>query len=107
MAVRFFANDRDRDVRDPVRREPSAAVQIDGLGGIPPVAVNQFLGITAGLLGPATNAGPTAFVSGGPFFTAGVFDMIYAFGTAGSLTPALSVITFVPSIAGGYDWAAY
>ena len=33
--------------------------------------------------------------------------MIYAFGTAGSLTPGLSVIVFVPAIAGGYVWGAF
>jgi hypothetical protein len=83
-------------------------VSIDGLGGIPAaLGVTQFLGISQGLLGPATNPGATIFSPGGPFATAFPTDMIYALGDAGTLANGLTAIIFVPSFSGGYDWFAF
>lgn len=78
-------------------------VSIDGLSGIAPHTFNQFLGISPGILGPATDPGQTAFITGGPFTTTNLTDMIYRFGTTGSLVPGLSRLDFIPS-GTGYGW---
>jgi hypothetical protein len=86
----------------------TGTITLDRLGTIQPATINQFLGISAGILGPATNAGPTAFAPGGPFFPGTSFDMIYAFGAAGSLAPGLTAIVFTPTATTfGYAWSAF
>jgi hypothetical protein len=88
------------------------AIQFDGLSGtvsleslttVAAHTANQFLGISPGVLGPATDPGQTAFAPGGPNFMANPTDMIYRFGPAGSLTPGVTRIEFLP-LGNGYAW---
>jgi hypothetical protein len=80
--------------------------QFDGLSTVGTTAANQFVGISPGNLGPAVNAGATTFVVGGPFQAASPTAMTYAFGPAGSLTPGLTTLQFLPN-ASNYNWVAY
>jgi hypothetical protein len=86
----------------------TGTITLDRLGGIQVSMITQFLGISAGILGPATNAGQTGFSAGGPFFPVNGLDMIYAFGAAGNLAPGLTAIVFTPTATtSGYAWSAY
>lgn len=59
----------------------------------------------AGTLG-ATDPGATVYALGGPNPGPAGLGMIYAFGPAGSLTPAgLNMLLFIPNAGGNYDWA--
>ncbi len=84
----------------------TGVVSIDGLSGIHTYTNSQFLGVSPGNLGPATNPGATVFSLGGPFNPPVATDMIYAFGTEGSLTPGLTRIDFVP-VGTGYVWYGF
>lgn len=81
-------------------------VTLDSLNTAGTHTANQFLGISPGVLGPATDPGQTAFAVGGPNFMANATDMIYRFGPAGSLVPGLTRIEFLP-LANGYAWIGY
>lgn len=80
-------------------------VTIDGLAGIVPDTGNMFLGLSGGNIAGATDPGAADYS-----LTAGVSlnatDMIYEFGTVGSLAPGISQILFIPNGLPNYDWTA-
>lgn len=102
--------------------DASGTVQIDGLSGLSlgPIPApagtssNQLLGIStggAGTLaagsGAATDPGMTTFSVGGPVAGPTGLGMTYSFGPWGSMHTGINNITFLPNVAGNYDWAAF
>ncbi len=78
-------------------------VSIDGLNTIPTGTGQQFLGMSPGVLGPATDPGQAAFALGGPFAPPNATDMIYRVGTQGTLATGLVRLDFVP-VGNNYVW---
>jgi hypothetical protein len=81
----------------------SAEVKLLGINGIGAGGA-MFLGISRGNTG-ATNAGAAMFANlvG---FTANATDMIYEFGSGGTLAPGITNIRFIPNGSGNYDFIA-
>lgn len=84
--------------------ETSGIITINGVNGIVTGTGQQFLGLSAGTSGPATDPGATTFSVSGPNLGPAGFGMIYSFGTQGSRAPGVAVLTFIPNALGNYDW---
>ncbi len=84
--------------------ETSGTISINGVNGLPAGGGQQFLGLSAGSSGPATDPGVTMFNVSGPNPGPAGLGMIYNFGTAGGLATGVAVLTFIPNALGNYDW---
>ncbi len=83
----------------------TGAIWISGINNLPAGTASMFLGMTRGNTG-ATDPGATAFAVGNGS-AANANDMLYAFGTNGSLAPGVASIVFTPNMGGGYDWVGF
>ena len=85
---------------------------IDGLQGVmaDPSNVNQFLGLSPGNAGPATDPGAAPFALGAVGAVGAATDMLYDFapGQVASLVPGtLSTLLFTPDGGGNYVWFGF
>ena len=91
----------------------TGVIELSGLSGVQPNpgGANQFLGMSPGTVGGATDPGAVNFSLNGPQGGAGAAgfptDMLYDYGPSplSSFTSGLSSLFFVPAPGGNYQWA--
>lgn len=89
----------------------TGVITLSGLSTIVPVAgYDALVGISAGFIGGAFDAGPTIFSlsgpNGPPAGPPGTVPAIYRFGPNGLITPGINGIVFVPS-GNNYTWMGF
>jgi hypothetical protein len=89
----------------------TGVITLSGLSTIVPVAgYDAIVGISAGFIGGAFDAGPTVFTVSGPHGPPagppGTVPAIYRFGPNGLITPGVNGIVFIPA-GNNYTWTGF